>query len=39
MGFWSLMVGSSSFAFSTWHGGLSRVKNIMSRGRIEFSDG
>jgi hypothetical protein len=31
------MIGSSSFAFSSWHGELFRMKKNMS-GRIEFSD-
>jgi hypothetical protein len=32
------MIGSCSFAFSSWHGELLRMKKIYD-GRIEFSDG
>jgi hypothetical protein len=36
---WTLMVGGCSFAFSMWHGDLSRMKKTMNEKKKQFSDG
>jgi hypothetical protein len=33
---WTLMVGGCSFAFSTWHGEVSRMKKIMNEKKNNF---